>query len=89
MGLKLISKELDLDENGIDPNLFCSMIVDDKFPLKDGDDIDCKDVEIGIQDGNELQEAIDNMISRGEKHLEKDSRTTLKSILKEFKDIFI
>ena len=57
------------------------MIADDNFPLKDGDDIEYRDVEIGIQDGNELQEAIDAMISRGEKHLEKDSRATLKSMV--------
>ena len=89
LGLKLISKELNLDENGIDSNRLCSMISDEKFPLKVGDDIDYKNVVIGIHDGNELQEGIDAMVSRGEKLSKNDSRATLKVMATEFKDIFL
>lgn len=58
------------------------------FPLKDGDDIDKKDVDVGVQDEIELQSAIDTMLSRGSKHLSKDSLDALNHLVTEYRDIF-
>lgn len=89
LGLKLLSNEVSLDNiNQLEPSRLCSMVSNCNFPLKDGDDIDYKDVDIGVQDENELQEAINDMISRGMKHLDKDLRPTLINLVSEFKDIF-
>lgn len=44
-------------------NQLCSMMVNGDFPLKDGADIDYKDVEVGEENTEELELAIQNMIS--------------------------
>ncbi len=88
LGLKLLSNDIGMAEGEIEPTKLCSMMSNDNFPLKDGDDIDYKDVEVGIQNDNEIQKEIDTMISRREKHLDKDSRSIMRSMVYEFKDIF-
>ena len=88
LGMKLLSNKIDLDFTMLNPLRLCSMMCNGNFPLKDGDDIDYKDVEVGCQDEAELKIAIDGMISRGMKHLNDDGRQILKSTVMEFKDIF-
>ncbi len=88
LGLKLLSNDIGMAEGEIEPTKLCSMMSNDKFPLKDGDDIDYKDVEVVIQNDNEIQKEIDTMVFRGEKHLDKDSRSIMRSMVYEFKDIF-
>lgn len=53
------------------------MMANSNFPLKDGDKIDYKDVEVGAQDTKELKFAIQNMIDRAAKTLSSDLRPTL------------
>ena len=64
------------------------MISNASFPLKDGDDIEYKDVQVGIQDEHEFQKSIDSMVERAEKHLPKDSNLSLADLVHEFSDIF-
>lgn len=58
------------------------------FPLKDGDDIDYKDDEFGVQDEAEVQLAVDCMISCVSKHLSKESKPIFTNIVSEFSNIF-
>lgn len=88
LGLKLLSIDIDKPWKEIEPIRLNSMMSNDHFPLKDGDDVDYKNVEVGVQDENELRNEIDAMICRCQKHMHKDLRETLKEMFNEFKDIF-
>lgn len=59
------------------------------FPLKDDDDIKYKDVDVGEQDEEELQEAIQRMIDRATESLPTHLHNDLKDLVNEFKDIFL
>lgn len=97
LGFKILSRGVSTDDTPIFPNgiLFspgtprpCSMLANGDFPLKDGDDIDYKDVDIGEQDEDELQSALDGLTSRAFKNLPKHLRRPLNELVQEFKDIF-
>ncbi len=64
------------------------MIANDDLPLVDGDDIDCKDVEIGDQDEQELAQAIDDAIRRAAKHLPDRPKQSFRGMAMEYRDIF-
>ena len=51
-------------EGDPNPSRLCCMIANGDFPLKDGDDIDYKDVEVGEQEEGEINTAIQAMIDR-------------------------
>lgn len=86
LGLKLLSQEIDGSIAEPDSSKLCSMI--SNATLKDGDDIDYKDVEVGDQDEEGTKKSIESMIDRGWKHLKKDSRKILKDLVVEDYDIF-
>ena len=88
LGMKLLRNEIDSGEDVIDPFRIGSMMSNGSFPLKDGDDIYYKDVDIGEQKDTELQEAIEDMINRASRNCEKVLRNSLKELVHEFKDIF-
>ena len=73
-GLRLLSSDINLDPTELEPSRICSILFNRNFRLKDGDDIDCKEVEVGVQDEAELECAIDDIIAREVRHLEKDSQ---------------
>ncbi len=58
------------------------------LPLVDGDDIDYKDVEIGNQDEQELEQAIDDAIRRAAKNLPNRLKESFRNLVLEYKDIF-
>lgn len=47
LGMSLLSDEIDMGKDDIKPSRICSMMSNGHFPLKDGDDIDYKDVPVG------------------------------------------
>lgn len=65
-----------------------SLQYNNPFPLKDDDDIKYKDVDVGEQDEDELQEAIQKMIDRATESLPDHLHKNLKDLVGEFKDIF-
>ena len=87
-GLRLLSSDINLDPTELEPSRICSILFNRNFRLKDGDDIDCKEVEVGVQDEAELECAIDDIVAREVRHLEKDSQEILKNTITEFKNIF-
>ena len=89
LGCKLLSNQV-ADTNGLlthGPRV-CSMLANGDFPLKDADDIDYKDVEVGEQDELELNEAIKDMVDRASKNLPVNLRPQLEALVTEFTDIF-
>ena len=88
LGMKLLRNETDSGEDVLDPSRIGSMMSNGSFPLKDGDDIYYKDVEIGKQNDTELQEAIQDMVQRASKNCEKELKNSLMELVHEFKDIF-
>lgn len=99
LGISLLSQSIDLEKNDttttcgdechkIHGPKVCSMMSNGSFPLKDGDDIDYKDVQIGCQDEAELNNAINQMVARPEKNLSEDQKATLKNLIDEYKEIF-
>lgn len=88
LGLKLLSQDIDLNEEAVAAARLCSMMSNGNFPLMDGDDIAYKDVDVGVQDEQELEQEIDAMVTRSMKHADKSSKKALKDLVTEFKDIF-
>ena len=95
LGLKVISNQIAYGSlESIDPdrdlgsNHLCSMVVNGDFPLKDGDGIDYKDVEVGEQEEGEINAAIQAMTDRAAKKLPSDLRHDIKDLVMRFKDIF-
>ena len=66
----------------------CNVVSNGDFPLKDGDDVNYKDVDVGIQDSSELESAIESMKSRASKRCPKPLRPKLMSIVDTNADIF-
>ena len=58
------------------------------FHLKDGDDVDYKDVSIGEQDENEPNQALEDMVDRAKKALPVDQVVIIKAMVPEYLDIF-
>ena len=52
----------------------CILIENGDLPMYDGDEIDYKGVEIGVQDKEELDASINNMITRGSLFLPNDHK---------------
>lgn len=48
--MKLLSNEIKIDLAELKPSHLNSMVSNGNFPLKEGDDVDYKDVEVGSQD---------------------------------------
>eukprot|EP00171_Calliarthron_tuberculosum_P007262 IDg7262t1 len=66
----------------------CSLVSNGDFPLKDGDDVDYKDVEIGETTETDLNTALSEAVSRCSKSLPKHLREALHDLVLSFKDIF-
>ena len=66
----------------------CTLIQNGDFPLRDGDDIDYKDVEIGPRNEEELQSAIEEMTKRAGRHLPKQYHAQLRDIVSKASDVF-
>ncbi len=64
------------------------MVANMDFPVVDGDCIDYKDVEIGYQDEQELEKAVDGAIRNAAKHLPKCLKEAFRKRVLEYKDIF-
>ena len=78
LGMKLLRNEIYSGEDDVDPSRIGSMMSNGSFPLKDGDEIYYKDVEIGKQKDTELQEAMEDMVKRVSKNSEIELRYSLK-----------
>ena len=88
LGMHLLKNEIDIDVVDLDPSRVGSMMSNGNFPLKDGDDVQYKDVEVGEQDESELQQAIEAMVDTSSMHCKNNLEDTLKDLAHEFKDIF-
>lgn len=88
LGFLLLSQDIDIDGKDKQLSAICSILTNGNFPQKDGDYAVYKDVEVGVKDEAESQEAIEAMISRGSKLLAKDSEPTIGNIVSEFNDTF-
>lgn len=64
----------------------CSTMSNGDFLLKERDNIDYKDVEVGKQDTDELIQASTSMVSRSLKKLTSEQQDELKELVTEFKD---
>lgn len=56
--------------------------------LTDGDDIDCKDVDVGDQDDDELAKEIESMIGRCSDFATANELNALRELVHQYKDIF-
>ena len=88
LAFKFLSADIDTRDRELEQPKLYSMISNANFPLRDGADIEYRDVEVGIQDEIEFQATIDSMISSDEKQLSKNSNLSLVNLVYEFKDVF-
>lgn len=72
-------------ENSAGPSKIGSLEIN-QFTLKDGDDIDYKDVDFGEQNEEELDESIAKMIDRSSTLLEPEILNQVKVLVHEHKD---
>lgn len=86
IGSKLLSQAIDEDVETINCGKMFS--TNKIFPLKDGDNIDYKNVNVGVQDENELDISIKKMIARGQDCLPEEMKGDQKSMVMKHKDIF-
>ena len=59
-----------------------------KFVFEDGDDIDYKDIEIGFQNDENLNDSIGKTIYRASAVLDKEEEKSLSCLVLDFRDIF-
>ncbi len=95
LGVKLLTADpLSNEETSFAPAYFaeaprlCHLIANGDFPLREGDDIDYKDVEIGDQDEAELGQAVSEAITRASKHLPNCLKDSFRAMILDFKDVF-
>lgn len=67
---------------------FCNMMTNGDFPIKDRDDIYYKEIEVGEQYEDELNGAINKILSLAAENLPQELQPTLNDIVLEFNDIF-
>ena len=80
LGVRLLTEpepETEIDITQVPPRI-CNIVADGDFPLKDGDEIDYKDLEIGDQDQAELDEAIHLSIDRASENLSEEAKFLLR-----------
>ncbi len=95
LGVKLLTMDpLSNEETSFAPAYsaeaprLCHLIAKGYFSLREGDDIDFKDVEIGDQNETELDQAVSEAITCASKNLPNRLKDSFTAMILDFKDVF-